>query len=139
MITQGARARAAGAAKPVRSRLGTALWLLATILLAGWDSAGACEARPEALGVSKGAAHLTPQAGAKEPSVLPRGLPRVVASETDRQKLIPGHDGKSFGLIPKEPLLLVAAPQGTAPIPHSVLCSVRVRNFEPRGPPSRIA
>jgi hypothetical protein len=124
----------------VRPRVGTALWLFATILVAGWGSAGAFLVRPEALSVSHRAASLTPEARAAQPSVLARGLAGVLTSETDRRKPIPGQDGKSFGIVPEQLLLPAVAPRASTPILHSdVLWSVLVRNFEPRGPPSRIA
>jgi hypothetical protein len=128
-----------GGAKPVRSRVGSALWLFATLLVASWGSTGGLQVRPEPLSVHHGAASLTPEAPAAQRSVLPRGLPRVLASETDRQKLIPGQGGKSFGIIPEE-LVLVVTRRRSTPIPHSdVLWSVLVGAFEPRGPPSLIA
>jgi hypothetical protein len=124
----------------VRSRLGTALWLFATILVAGWGSAGAFQVRPEALGVSQGAASLAPEARAAQPSVLPRGLPRILASETHRQKAIPGQDGKSFGIVPEGLLLPAVTRRASAPILHSdMLWSALFPAFKPRGPPSLIA
>jgi hypothetical protein len=124
----------------VRSRVGTALWLFATFLVASWDSVVGLQARPEPLSISHGAASLTPEARAAQRSVLPRGLPRVLASETDRQKLIPGQGGKSFGIVAEELLLPVAAPRPSIPILRSgAPWSVPFRAFEPRGPPSLTA
>jgi hypothetical protein len=122
----------------VRSRVGTTLWLFATLLVASWGSAVGIQVRPESVGVSHGAASLAPEARAAQPSVLPRGLPRVLASETDRQKSIPGQDGKSFGIVP-EKFLLVAKRRASTPILRSdVLWSASFRAFEPRAPPSQI-
>jgi hypothetical protein len=122
------------------SRVRSALWLLATILVACSGSAAGFQVRPEPLSVSHRAATHTPEAQAAQPSVLPRGLPRVVASETHRQKAMRGHDGTSFGIIPEEVLLLLVIHQGFTPILRSnVLLSVLVRAFQPRGPPSLIA
>jgi hypothetical protein len=119
----------------VRSRVGTALWLFATLLVASWGSAVGLQVRPEARSVSHGTASLTPEARAAQRSLLLRGL-QVLASETDRQKSIPGQDGKSFGIVPEE-LVLVAARRAPSPIPHShLLWSAPFRAFEPRGPPS---
>ena len=124
----------------MRSRVGTALWLFATLLVANWGSAVGLQGRPEPLIISHGASSLTPESRAAQHSVLPRGLPRVLASETDRQKLIPGQGGKSFGIVPEELLLLVVTRTGSTPIPHGdVLWSVLVGAFEPRGPPSLTA
>jgi hypothetical protein len=124
----------------VRSRVGTTLWLFATLLVASWGSAVGFQVHPEPVGVSHGAASVAPEARAAQASLLPRGLPRVLASETDRQKLIPGQGGKSVGLVPEELLLLVVTRRGSTPIPHSdVLWSVLVGAFEPRGPPSLTA
>jgi hypothetical protein len=90
------------------SRVGTALWLFAIILVADCASAAGFQVRPERSSVSDGAAGLAPEARSAQPSVLPRGLPRVVTSETHRQKAGRGHDGHSIGLIPEEvPLPLV--------------------------------
>jgi len=122
------------------SRVGSALWLLATILVACSASAAGFQVRPEPLSVSHGAASVTPEAQPAQPSVLPRGLPRVVASETHRQKAIRGHDGTSFGTIPEEVPLPLVIHRGLTPILRSdVLWSASVRAFEPRGPPSPIA
>ena len=122
------------------SRVGTALWLVATILVAFSSSAAGFQVRPEPLSVSPRAASLTPEARPAQPSVLPRGLPRVVASETHRQKAMRGHDGTSFGIIPEEVPLLLVIHQGFTPILRSdALWSASVRAFEPRGPPSLIA
>jgi hypothetical protein len=123
----------------VRSRIGIALWLFATILVANWGSAGGFQVRPEPLCVSQGAASLTPEARTAQPSVLPRGLPRVLASETHRQKPIPGQDGKGFGILPEALPPPVVMRGASGPIRHShVLWSVLVRAFEPRAPPSLI-
>jgi hypothetical protein len=125
--------------KLVMSRVGTAFWLLATILIAFSGSAAGFQDRPESLSVSPRAASLTSEARPAQPSVLPRGLPRVVASETHRQKAMRGHAGTTFGIIPEEVPLRVVIHQGFTPIVHSdVLWSVLVQAFEPRGPPSLI-
>ena len=138
-MTLGARAKGKGS-KQVRSRVGTTLWLLATILVANWGSAAGFQVRPEPPGVSHGAASLASEARSAQPSVLPRGLPRIAALETHRQKAIRGHDGKSFGIIPEEAPLPLVTHQGFTPILRSdVLWSALVRAFEPRGPPSLIA
>lgn len=122
------------------SRVGSALWLLVTILVACSGPAAGFEVRPEPVSVSHGPASLTPEAQPAQPSVLPRGLPRVVASETHRQKAIRGHDGTSFGVIPEEVPLPVVVHQGFTPILRKdVLRTGSVRAFEPRGPPSPIA
>ena len=122
------------------SRVGSALWLLATILVAWSGSAAGFQVRAEPLSVSHGAASLTPEARPAQPSVLPRGLPRVVASETHRQKAIRGHDGKSFGIIPEEvPLPLVTHHASTPILRSHLLGSAPLRAFEPRGPPRLIA
>ena len=122
------------------SRVGSALWLLATILVACSGSAAGFQVRHEPLSVSHGVASLTPEAQPAQPSVLPRGLPRVVASETHRQKAIRGHDGTTFGIIPEEVPLPLVVHQGFRPIlRRDVLWSASVRAFEPRGPPSPIA
>jgi hypothetical protein len=124
----------------VRSRVGTALWLVATLLIASWSSAVGLQGRAEPLSISHGAASLTPEARAAQRSVLPRGLPQVLTSETDRQKLISGQAGKTFGIASEELLLLVVTRRGATPIPHSdALWSVLVGAFEPRGPPSLTA
>jgi hypothetical protein len=121
------------------SRFGSALWLLATILIACSGSAAGFEGRPEPVSVSHGPASLTPEARPPQPSVLPRGLPRVVASETHRQKAIRGHDGTSFGIIPGEVPLPVVVHQDFTPILRKdVLRAASNRAFEPRGPPSLI-
>jgi hypothetical protein len=122
------------------SRVGSALWLLVTILIACSGSAAGFQVRPEPPSVSHGAASLTPKAQPAQPSVLPRGLPSVVASETDRQKATRGHAGTTFGIIPEEVPLRVFIHQGFTPILRSdALWSASVRAFEPRGPPSLIA
>ena len=124
----------------MRSRVGTALWLFATLLVGSWGSAVGLQVRPEPLGISHGAAGLASETQAAQRSVVPRGLLQVLASETDRQKLIPGQGGKSFGIVPEELLLLVVTGRGSTPIPHSdALWSVLVGAFEPRGPPSLTA
>lgn len=138
-MTQGTRVKGKGS-KEVRSRVGTALWLLAAILVAGSGSAAGFQVRPEPAGVSHGAGSLTAEARFARPSVLPRGAPRVVAIETDRQKPIRGHDGKRSGIIPQDPSLPLVIHGACTPILRShVLWSALVRAFEPRGPPSRIA
>jgi hypothetical protein len=122
------------------SRVGRALWLLATILVACSGSAAGYQVRPEPVSVRHGAASITPEAQPAQPTLLPRGTPRVVASETHRQKAIRGHDGTSFGIIPEEVPLPLVVHQGFRPILRSdVLWSASVRAFEPRGPPSPIA
>jgi hypothetical protein len=126
--------------KEVTSRVGTALWLLAILLVIDWGSAGGFQVRSEVPGVSPGTASLTPDARCARPSVLPRGLPRLAALETDRQKAIRGPNAKSFGINPEEMPLPVVAHHASTPIPCSgVLCSAPVRAFEARGPPRLIA
>jgi hypothetical protein len=124
------------------ARVGRSLWLLASILVACCGSAAGSEVRSEPQGVSSGAASLVPEPRSAQPSVLPRGLPRIVALETHRQKPIRGHDGKRFGVMPEElPLPLpLAFHHALTPILRSnLLRSGPVRAFEPRGPPSIIA
>jgi hypothetical protein len=126
--------------KKVRSRIGTILWVLATIVVASWGAATALQVRPEPPGSGHSAPNLAPQAPPAHSSVLPRGIPRVVASEAHRQKPVRGHDGTSFGIIPEEVPLPLVAYQGFAPILRSsAWWSGLVRAFEPRGPPSLIA
>jgi hypothetical protein len=122
------------------SRVGSALWLLMTILVACSGSAAGFQVHPEPLSVSHGAASLTSKAQPAQPSVLPRCLPRVVASETHRQKASRGHDGTSFGIIPEDAPLPPVAYQGVVPVFRGdVRWSAPVRAFAPRGPPRLIA
>ena len=116
-------------------------------LMAARDNSHCCSAlaagfpvRPEPPSVSHGAAGLTPKAPPAQPSVLPRSLPSVVASETHRQKATRGHDRTTFGIIPEDVPLRVSIHQGFTPILRSdALWSASVRAFEPRGPPSLVA
>jgi hypothetical protein len=122
------------------SRVGSALWLFAILFVADWGSAADFQVPLESPSVGHGAAGLTPEARPAQPSVLPRGLPRVVESETHRQKASRGHDGNSFGFIPEEvPLPLITQSAFTPNLRGHVLGSAPVRAFEPRGPPRLIA
>ena len=124
----------------MRSRVGAALWLLATILVANWGSAAGFQVHTEPPGVSHGAASLTAEARFPQPTVVSRGLPRIAALDTHRQKAIRGHGGKSFGIVPEQVLLPPVTHQGVTPILRSdLLWSALVRAFEPRGPPNLTA
>ena len=134
-MTQGARAK--GRSKEVMSR--AARWLFGVILVACWSSAAGLQIPPEPSGIGQSAASRTREARPAQPSVLPSDLPRILASETHRQKLIRGHGGKSFGMVPEGVPLPLVAQRTFAPILRSgVLWSALVRAFEPRGPPSLI-
>jgi hypothetical protein len=138
-MTQDTRAKRKGT-KEVASRVGTALWLLAILLVVDWGSAGGFQVRSEVPGVSPGTASLTSEARPARPSLLPRGSPRLAALETDRQKAIRGPNAKSFGINSEEAPLPLVAHHASTPIPRSgVLCSAPVRAFEARGPPRLIA
>jgi hypothetical protein len=114
-------------------------WWLGVIVVACWSSAAGLKVAPEPSGVGHGTASLAREARPPQPAVLPRDLPRILASETHRQKLIRGHVGKSFGMIPEGAPLPLVAHRAFAPILRSgVLWSALVRAFEPRGPPSLI-
>ena len=117
-----------------------AAWWLGVILVACWSSAAGLKVAPEVSGGGHGTASLARDARSTQPAALPRGLPRILASETHRQKLNRGHVGKSFGIVAEGVPLPLVAHRAFAPILCSgVLGSALVRAFEPRGPPSLIA
>jgi hypothetical protein len=123
----------------VMSRARSAFWLLASILVACSGPAPGFQARFDTPSVSHGAARLTSQARSPQPSLLPRGLPSVVASEAQRQKATRGHARTTSGIVPEEVPLRALVHQGLTPILHrDVRWTASVRAFEPRGPPSLI-
>jgi len=138
-MTRNTRAKGK-AGKEVMSRVGTTLWLLAIVLAADWGSAGGFQAPWEARDVSHGVARFASEARFARPAVLPRGVPRIGALETDRQKPVRGHFGKSPGINSEEVPLPLSAHHGSTPTLRAhAPWSAPFRAFEPRGPPRPIA
>jgi hypothetical protein len=122
------------------ARARTALWLLGFVLAACWGSVTGFEVLPGSSGQGRGAATSTREAQSPLPYALARELPRIVASETQRQRPLRGPDGKRFWITPDGvPQSPVARREAAPALSSDVPRSAPFQAFAPRGPPSPIA
>jgi hypothetical protein len=122
------------------ARARTALWLLWLVLAACWSSLAGLEVLPGPSGLGRGGATSAREAQSPQPYALARELPRIVASEPHRQKPVPSHDGKRFGIVAEDvPEPPVARRESAPSLRSDVLWSAPFQAFAPRGPPSPIA
>lgn len=117
----------------------TASWLLGLVLAVCWSSAAGLQVAPGPSGIRHGAASSTREAQLPQTYALVRELPRILASETNREKPNRGHDRKRFGFVSEAaPQPPGARPEAAPILSSDVLWSASFPAFEPRGPPSLI-
>ena len=114
----------------------TAWWLLGVFLAVCCGSAAGLQVSPGP-SVGHGSASSTRAAQLPQPYALAREVPRIIVSETNREKPNRGHDRKRFGLVSDTAPQPLVARREAAPILRADMpWSAPLRAFEPRGPPS---